>query len=170
VSCQEVVFQHGSRTLLLATLGRGMWTAEVRRPTATTYGSACSNDSTPPVLATDPRRPARIGFDLGLDASGLPPASPAFLLVGVSNTVWSGGSLPQPLDAVGMPGCALLQSNDVAFGTTVDGGGIAHWSTPLPDDANLLGLRLFTQAIGSEPGLNARDLTTSAGLALTLGR
>ncbi len=164
------MFQHGSRTLLLATLGRGLWTADVQRPGARSYGSACANDSTPPRLATDPRRPARIGFELGLEANSFPPASPAFLMLGVSDTVWSGGGLPQPLDGVGMPGCALLQSNDVAFGVTVDAGGVASWSIPLPADPHLLGLRLFTQAIGSEPGLNARDLATTSGLALTIGR
>ena len=170
VSCQEVVFQHGSRTLLLATLGRGLWTAEVRRPGAQGYGAACANDPTPPLLTVDPRRPARIGFELALAASAFPPGSAAFLMLGISDTAWSGGSLPQPLDGIGMPGCALLQSNDVAFGATVDTGGGASWSLPLPADSNLLGQRLFTQAVGSDPRLNARGLATTGGVALTIGR
>jgi hypothetical protein len=63
VVCEEITFAHGSgpRRLVLATLGRGLWTAQVTRPLAVPFGSACTGHASPPQLLVDALAPARIG-------------------------------------------------------------------------------------------------------------
>lgn len=172
VVCEEVTFAHGAgpRQLVLATLGRGLWTADVTRPTAVPFGTACAGHPSPPLLGVDPLLPARLGRVMSFVAAGLQPGQPgAWLAAGLSDTAWSGGTLPQPLDGFGMTGCALQTSLEVSLLAPVSGAGEAQWNLPLPGDPGLLGLPLFAQCLAAEPGANPAGLVVTRPLQLTLG-
>jgi hypothetical protein len=171
VVCEEITFAHGTgpRRLVLATLGRGLWTADVARPTAVPYGSACAGATNPPTLGVDPMAPASVGTTMQFVAGSLPAGQPfSWLLLGVSNTAWNGTPLPLPLDAIGMTGCAL-QASVEASPTAPVTGTTAQWPLPLPANPLLLGFAVYAQAMALAPGANAAGLTLSRPLAVTVG-
>lgn len=167
--CEEITFMHSSRRLLLATLGRGLWTADVARPASIAFGAGCGGTSTP-TLAVDPLAPARMGHDLVVLGGALRAGEPyALLLIGLSNTVWAGGNLPQPLVMIGMPNCSLLTSIEFSPATGIAPNGTSSWTVPLPGDRALLGANLFFQCAAPDPSANAAGLAMSQGLRVTLG-
>lgn len=169
VVAEEISFMHGTRRLVLATLGRGLWTADVALPDVVAYGTGCGAPAAP-TLAVDPLAPARIGKSLGLEATGLAPNQPlASLLIGLSDQSWNGTSLPLTLTAVGMPNCQLLCSVDGALSAPIAAGGTASWSLPLPDDRTLIGAWLYFQVASPAPGANATGIAMTQGLATQLG-
>ncbi|MCB9892421.1 MAG: hypothetical protein H6833_12280 [Planctomycetes bacterium] len=171
VVCEEITFMHGNvRRLVLATLGRGLWTADVVRPMATPFGSACAGQASPPRLDVDARAPARIGRTmtfLGTNLAIGPPS--ATLILGLSNQTWAGFTLPLALDPLGMTGCQQLVSLDITLSSGISPAGDTHWNLPLPDDHNLLGLRFFAQILAIDPGANAVGLVVSPGLEIGIG-
>ena len=169
VVSEEITFMHGSRRLLLATLGRGLWTADVSRPTAIAFGTACGGVSTP-LLAVDPLAPARLGQVLILQASGLANTSPtAALLIGVSDTVWNGTALPLALAPLGMQGCTLFVSIEHSLSATITANGTSYWPLPLPGERTLFGAHLYFQALAPDPTANPAGLALSQALDVTLG-
>lgn len=169
VVVEQLRFAHGSRDLVAATLGRGLWTTDVRFPAATPFGSACAGHAAPPQLTGDPLAPPRAGRSTTLRLDGSRPSVATHLLVGLSRTSWAGGALPFDLAAIGMPGCPLLVSPDLALTSAADPGGTTTWSLPIPDDPALLSAALHAQGLSADPGLNALGLAVSAGLTLTIG-
>lgn len=169
VVVEEVSFMHGTRRLLAATLGRGLWTADVVRPRAVAFGSDCGQAS-PPALGVDPLAPARITQMLTLRGTQLRIGQPVVsLLLGLSNSSWSGNPLPLPLGFLGMTNCNLLVSIDLTLGAPIAGDGTASWSIPLPDNRSLLGATLYAQLLMPDPGVNAAGLVTSRGLEIGIG-
>src|SRR5262249_57981059 len=73
VVCEEITFVQGPlpRRLVLATLGRGLWTATIARPASVAFGTACAGATSPPLLAVDAQAPARVGTTMVFDASAL---------------------------------------------------------------------------------------------------
>ncbi|MFO1054243.1 MAG: hypothetical protein U1F36_18650 [Planctomycetota bacterium] len=169
VDTEQIVFMHGSRTIIASTLGRGLWTCDVRRPTSAAFGAACANQSNPPQLVVDPLAPARIGHRLQWIGSNSLPGVGAFLLLGFSKTAWLGGSLPFDLTGVGMASCSLLVSPDAVFGTATSASGGSSFGIDLPQDPSLLGASLHAQLLSQDPTLNLLGLATSAGVSATLG-
>jgi len=171
VVCEEVAFAHGTgpRQLVLATLGRGMWTAQVMRPTAVAFGSACAGHASPPLLAVDPQAPARLGQTMTFVGSNIASASPfAMLLLGVSNANWLGVPLPLALDGLGMTGCALQTSLELTPVAAVSAGA-ASWDLALPPDPQIVGASLFGQVLAADPGVNPAGLVVSRPVAVTTG-
>ena len=78
--------------------------------------------------------------------------------------------LPLSLASLGMPGCALLHSNDV-FGLPVTSSapGTLDFSYPSPGDANLLGGHVYLQAYCFAPGANALEIIVSNGIDWLIG-
>lgn len=172
VVCEEITFMHNAqpRRLVLATLGRGLWTATVTRPTAVAFGTACAGHAAPPQLAVDPLAPARLGNAMTFLGSSLQPTQPAALLViGLSDQVWSGGSLPLPLDFLGMTGCSLQVSTELILFGLVSSAGDAQWNLSLPPNPQMLGWQLFGQILAADPGANAAGLSVSRPIAVTTG-
>ena len=170
VVCEEITFMHGARRLVLASLGRGLWTADVQRPGARSFGTACAGHATPPTLAVDPLAQARIGEVVNVNGANLRIGQlAAFLLVGLSNSTWNGLALPADLTPVGMTGCPLLVSGDLVLTGGISGTGTATWSLALPDNRSLLGGRIYAQGLAPDPTLNLAGFAVSAGLELTLG-
>ncbi|HEX6812999.1 MAG TPA: hypothetical protein VF384_15345 [Planctomycetota bacterium] len=171
VVCEEVTFAHGTgqRRLVLATLGRGIWTALVTRPTVTPFGAACAGHLSPPLLGVDPLAPASLGHTMTFVGTNLQPAQPfAWLLLGVSSTAWAGVPLPLPLDAIGMAGCALQTSVEASPLASVTAG-TALWDLALPGHPQFLGASLFAQILGIDPGVTPAGLVVSRPLAVTTG-
>jgi len=172
VVCEEITFVHGAvpRQLVLATLGRGLWTATVMRPTAVVFGTACAGHASPPQLAVDPQAPARLGYTMKFRGSSLQPAQPgAWLAVGLSDQTWAGGQLPLLLDGFGMTGCRLQTSTELLLFAPVSGTGMAQWNVALPPNAQLLGIQLFGQILAEDPGVNAAGLVVSRPIVATTG-
>ncbi len=169
VVCEEVTFMHNSRRLLLATLGRGLWTADVARPAAISFGTGCASAAVP-ALSIDPLAPARIGKSMQIRATGVVGNQiPAFLLLGLSDTTWAGTSLPLPLASLGMNGCTLFVSVEGSFAAPVGPGGVVDWSLGIPADPGLVGARLFLQAIAQDGAANLLGLGMTQALRVTIG-
>jgi hypothetical protein len=172
VVCEEITFAHGAgpRRLVLATLGRGLWTAQVTRPLAVPFGSACAGHASPPQLLVDAQAPARIGRTMTFRGANLQTGHGGSLLaIGLSDQNWAGGPLPYPLDAFGMAGCALQTSIELALLSSVSGAGTAQWDLPVSGNPQLLGLPLFAQMLAPDPAVNVAGLVTSRPIAVTLG-
>lgn len=167
---EQVVFEIGSRKLIAATLGRGLWTCLVQRPEVTTFGTPCAGQALPPHIDCDPLAPARVGQTMVWTGSGLRANAFAFLAFGLSNTTWSGGALPADLGFVGMPGCPLLVRPDATPLAFADAGGSVRYPFAIPADNSYLGMVLFGQWIAQDPTANAQGLSVSDGLRVVVGR
>lgn len=116
---------------------------------AVAYGAGCGS----PALGfvPDPAARPRVGQTARADIVNTPPG-----LVGVaagwSNTSYSGGPLPFPLDAFGMTGCSLLQSFEF-LGFPVSPVTASTWSFPMavPNSPVLLGKHFYLQAYVLDP-------------------
>ncbi|MCC7066201.1 MAG: hypothetical protein IT456_25630 [Planctomycetes bacterium] len=167
---EQVVFEQGSRKLIAATLGRGLWTCDVHRPSAVAFGAPCTGDNNPPTIEVDPQAPARIGQTMQWVGHTMHPNGVGFLAVGFSDTAWSGGSLPSDLGPVGMPGCSLLVSPDVFTLSFADGSGVTRVPLTLPGSTGFVGLVLFGQWAVQDPPRNALGFAVSAGLRVVIGQ
>lgn len=167
---EEIAFVAGSRRIVAATLGRGMWTCDVYRPSLQTFGTACAGHATPPLVDVDPLAPARAGRTMQWTGGSLPAGSVAFLALGLSSTAWSGGALPADLGFAGMPGCSLLVSPDAMLLAQADASGTARVPLQLPAGAGIVGSVIHGQWLAQAPGLNLAGLAVSAGLRVTVGQ
>lgn len=165
VSVDEVVFLHGSTTLLCATHGRGLWTIAIQEPAVTALGAGCAGSRGVPLLmAGQPR----LGATVSLSCINLQPNQFAWIVVGFSRTVWNGSPLPMDLAAYGLPGCFAHCSTDLSYGafqTT----GVLLTSLSLPPNPATLGTSFHAQAFGLDPGVNPFGGVTSNALSLTVG-
>jgi hypothetical protein len=169
VVVEDVSFMHGTRRLLLATLGRGFWTADVARPRAVAFGTDCGQPN-PPTLGIDPLAPARVGQTFTLQGAALRIGQPfVSLLLGASNSTWSGTPLPLSLNSLGMTSCQLFVSIDLSLTAAISAVGTASWPIPLPDNPSLVGATLYAQLLMPDPGVNAAGFVTSRALELGIG-
>jgi hypothetical protein len=163
VATEELCWIAGTRTLLAATLGRGLWTCDVARPGAVLFGSPCAGHASPPVLAVDPLATARIGTSMRWVGSQIPAGGLVIFVLGLSDSAFSGGPLPYPLAFAGMPGCELLVRPDSVQTTTAAANGEVGFALALPNYPGIVGLPLYGQLFAAAPQLNARGLGTSRG-------
>ncbi len=166
VSVDEIVFLHQSTTLLAATHGRGLWTAKIQEAAVATFGSGCPGSrGTPNLLATLPH----LGQSVSFIATGLPASQTGFLVLGGSNTTWSGAPLPASLAPLGAPNCSLLVAFETLFSVSTTPVGTNVTVLPVPIDPGLLGGRAFLQMFVADPGTNTLGVVGSNGIALTVG-
>lgn len=124
----------------------------------TPFGHPCAT-STGLLQLSAPGEPApRIGRDFTLSAGPLPPLSPALLLLGADDRNWSGVPLPLDLEVIGMPGCGLFTSIDLAA-AMIPLGQTAHAVLPIPLDRGLLGQELLAQVLAA----GSENATSNAG-------
>ena len=100
--------------------------------------------------------------------SGLPPANPALMCFGLSDTQSSGTPLPASLAAFGMPGCTAYVSADV-FVLLNNQTGTAHYSLQVPTATALAGLPVFVQGLVVDPTANPLGVVVSGAGAAILG-
>jgi hypothetical protein len=111
--------------------------------------------------------PPRIGQTLNVIVNNLP-LNAAFMITGWSDTTSSLGSLPASLAGLGAPGCfarVSLDATNLLFGSN----GTALSSQSFPNNAGLLGVRLYQQALVLEPTINALGGVTSDAALLQIG-
>ncbi|MFY9344346.1 MAG: hypothetical protein WAT39_17775 [Planctomycetota bacterium] len=165
VSVDEVVFLHGSTTLLAATHGRGLWTIAIREPVVAALGPGCAGTNGVPLLTATP---PRLGQSVTFTASNLRLNQFGLFVLGLSSTVWSGIPLPAPLALLGMPGCTAFCSVDQTTAVLATTGTI-QMALPLPTATTALGFTFHAQVLGFDPGVNAFGAVVSNALSLTVG-
>jgi hypothetical protein len=101
-------------------------------------------------------------FTLSMPVAG---PIPPLMVFGASNEQFGAVPLPLPIAFLGFPNCELVASPDVVLPTTVSGAS-ASVSFPIPNQPQLLGVRLYVQ--GFEPDL-AGNGTGTNGLLMQVG-
>ncbi len=131
------------------------------------YGVGCG---TPTLVAVaDPTARPLLGGTFGIDIVNMPTPF-AFVCIGWTNRQFGGAPLPTTLASVGMPQCLLLQSLDVlSLPAAANGPGSARFTTVVPQDAQLLGVRFFAQPWAIAPGANVFGGIMANGIAVTVG-
>ncbi|MGE0142827.1 MAG: DNRLRE domain-containing protein [Planctomycetota bacterium] len=128
----------------------------------TIFGSACDRVSgVSPVFWLDPS--FQPGRDVTARAVALPPAAPLALLLGFSSRDLGGAPLPLELTPLGLPGCSLLTSSDVALPFPATG--VPPAIIPLPTSLLPAAGEIFLQTIFWVPSTGALS-GVSYGLAL----
>ena len=123
----------------------------------TVFGGGCLGSRGTPALSTLGSSSPRIGSTFQLHVTNLPWTGPAFLLLGVSNTVYANTTLPIDLGFLGAPLCNLMTSiEQVDVLTNVLGA--ATWSFLVPP---VPGASFYAQVMPLDPGQNALGLTAS---------
>ena len=168
-SVDELVFLHGSTTLLAATHGRGLFTAPVHKAATLAFGSGCAGSAGVPLLTANPAMPPQPGRNFGVYFYNLRPNANAWLLLGGSRTQWGAYGLPLALDFAGMPGCALHVSLQALAPANANALGAGNWSVPVPDDRSLLGAKFYVQLLAADAGVNAAGLVVGNGLEAGVG-
>ncbi len=133
---------------------------------AISYGTGCG---TPPLTAAPTTNPI-IGTTATVGITNAPTAFGGISL-GTSNTYTFPIALPFELSTAGMPGCYLLQSNEVTglpLSPTAAPSTL-QFSASLPFNTALLGQQFYIQAYVVAPGANATQVITSNGIEWTIG-
>jgi Concanavalin A-like lectin/glucanases superfamily len=132
---------------------------------ATIYGTGCGS----PALTFTPTNTPVIGTTGTAEITNSPTIY-AGASMGWSNTSIFPLTLPFELTMVGMPGCYLLQSNQVfGLGTTPGVGGTIQFTYPVPFQPSLLGGHVYLQAYAYAPGANALEFIASNGIDWLIG-
>ena len=123
----------------------------------TSYGTGCVGSRGIPNLAAQGSSLPRVASTFTASITNLPWTGPAFLVLGLSDTSYSGTPLPIDLGFLGAPTCSLRSSIDDIQGL-VNVLGSATWSWTVPPIA---GASFFLQVLPLDPGQNALGLTVS---------
>jgi hypothetical protein len=99
----------------------------------------------------------------------LPAAATAVQFLGASNTAMGSLPLPSDLTSIGMSGCWLYHDMIALAGPATTVGSMALHSLPVPNQAFLIGARLFQQEFVLAPGSNPLGILSSNALQLTIG-
>lgn len=134
-----------------------------------TFGIACPTSS-----GTLPRIAASgtplIGSTVTVNLSQVDAGLSVLFHLGVSNTTWLGVPLPLRLGIIGMPGCDLSVSVNIALALTTTAVGpvmgVATVPLPIPNNPTLLGLSLYSQWFVVNPMGSGSFGATSKGLDL----
>ncbi|MHC5065876.1 MAG: hypothetical protein ACYTG5_18080 [Planctomycetota bacterium] len=130
------------------------------------YGTGCPGSAgTPRYLPRAGSQPV-LGQTFTADLSKLPPGSPVVAMIGFSRTNWLGLTLPLALEQFA-PGCILHSSAEIRVGLS-NNAGFAELNLDIPDEPSLEGLKLFTQAVVGETGVNPTGLIFSNALELAI--
>lgn len=138
-------------------------------PVATTFGAGCAGGGG--VVTLTPDNQPWLGDTFTATATNLAAGSLAFVVVGFSNSAWTGGALPVPLIALNPGagiGCDLLVSPDAATLQFPVGGQVVA-SLNLPSSTAFAGFTLYDQVLQIELSGPTPVISASNGVAVTLG-
>ncbi|MGE3175476.1 MAG: sorbosone dehydrogenase family protein [Planctomycetota bacterium] len=137
-------------------------------PTFTTFGDGCVGTAGVPALAANGApRLATPGFQVLL--ANVLPSTLVALQLGLSNTAWALGPLPQDLGVVGMPGCLLRTSGDLTLALFHGAGSTATIPLGIPNDASMLGIPVHMQGFAVDFAANPFGGVVSGGATLRVG-
>ncbi len=126
------------------------------------FGDGCGGDFGVPLLLPLSGQTPAIGTTFEVELTRLPPASFTLGLLGFSRTNMLGLTLPYAL-ADFAPGCLIHGSAELR--TVLDNQtGTATWSIDIPDNPNLIGLRVYMQGISIDSEANLIGWVLSNGL------
>ena len=130
-------------------------------------GTGCAGTAGTPTLGSE-------GFpDQGktilINAAGLAANQTGVLFIGASNENWNGNVLPMDLSSYGMAGCSLLVSPDVSLPAISSAFGSASTPFAVPRVSALIGLAVFGQYAGFDPGANPLGVTWTNGIIILIG-
>jgi hypothetical protein len=111
------------------------------------------------------------GGSLDLQCGSFSKAYVGSLIIGLSNTNWSGVPLPLDLSVIGAPKNYLYISLDTQFPFPATGSGTNYNSTfkaPIPSGPIFAGLKFYSQAWYADANANNAGLVTSNALTLTI--
>jgi hypothetical protein len=129
------------------------------------YGTGCAGSRGVPTLIAQTNSLPRIGQTFTTRTTNLPWTGPALMLVGLSDTNYSGTPLPADLSMLSAPGCFLRTSiDDVQPVQNVLG--TALWSFVIPP---VPGAQFFLQTVPFDPAANPLNLTFSNGGRAVVG-
>lgn len=145
------------------------WTTGVfgTMASATPYGSGCGFLS--PLLTPDPSRRPVSGMTGGASIVNAP-TNVGALMIGFSNQFFGPFQLPVTLAGVGMPGCDLLQSNEI-FGFPVAAQSATSMDCPvfIPSTPSLVGAHVYLQGYVLAPNENPLQVVVTNGLDWFVG-
>ncbi len=95
------------------------------------------------------------------------PSSLARLVIGLSNTTWSGKNLPLDLGFIGAGGCNLLASVDLMLTVGTDAKGEISIVNKVPVDSKLVGVTAYVQFAVADK-VNPAGLVTSNAMQLVI--
>lgn len=130
------------------------------------YGAGCSGSVGQSVLGAAVGSLPFAGQQFVANVSNVPWFYPVFMILGFSDSSWSGVGLPVDLSTIGMPGCNLRLSVDAILPTT-SLFGVAAWTIQLPPGYG--GNQFFIQAVVFDPPANSMGLTLSNACRATVG-
>ncbi len=130
------------------------------------YGSGCPGSAGVPRFLPKPGSQPILGQTFSADLSNIPAGSPSVAMIGFSRSNWLGFSLPFALEEFA-PGCVLHSSAEIRVALS-NNSGSAELNLDIPDEPSLQGLRLYTQAVVGEVGVNPMGLTFSNALELVI--
>lgn len=148
--------------------GIGLHACVATQATFASFGVGCGGSIGVPSLRNSDCSLPWIGTQLDLVMDNLPPANPALMCFGLSDTQSSGTPLPASLAAFGMPGCTAYVSADV-FVLLNNQTGTAHYSLQVPTATALAGLPVFVQGLVVDPTANPLGVVVSGAGAAILG-
>jgi hypothetical protein len=135
------------------------------RATFEPFGTGCAFAAGTPMLDAVAGSRPQLGDTLQLEV--MPAGAAALFVAGTSDTTFLGAPLPLDLAPIGLPGCHLFTSADVAVAAPVTAG-VATTSIVIPPHRTLLGAQFFVQALALDAGAPVPGALSNAGRA-TIG-
>ncbi|MCA8969250.1 MAG: VCBS repeat-containing protein [Planctomycetes bacterium] len=97
----------------------------------------------------------KLGTTNNFKLQGASPNTAVSLYLGLNRDEWAGYRLPLDLSMLGAKGCTLYVDPLLRFGGVSDAYGVRSTYVTLPIDSSLVGLRLYSQYVSHEPGVQA---------------
>lgn len=123
-----------------------------------TSGAGCVGSAGSPTLAVTPQQFPVAGQPFSVMVQNVPLFAPVFMMLGASDQMWGGTSLPISLGPFGAVGCSMLTGPDLVYGAP-NVLGTALWTVTIP--SSLGGSTFFNQAVVFDPRANPAGLTVS---------
>ena len=131
-------------------------------------GAGCPGTAGPVVLqAVGSSRPIP-GQSFSTETIQIPTSAPVVQFIGFDDTRLGSTALPLPLDGIGMTGCSLYISTDIAV-TIGAVGGVATWSVTIPNVPAMVRGLFHLQSLVLDPLANGFGFTSSNQLSATIG-
>ncbi|MHC4899998.1 MAG: hypothetical protein ACYTGW_23145, partial [Planctomycetota bacterium] len=133
------------------------------------YRTICTATAgtTVPVMSSTDTPTLGQKFNITLNAAF--PNTTAILMVGASNTTWSGGNLPFNLAVIGGGTCVLYVSLDALLSYPTSATGSATASLTAPTNKTLLGAKVYVQYAVIDPKANPFGHVTTNAATVVLG-
>ena len=126
------------------------------------FGVGCAGSAGVPRIAARAGSRPWLGDTFVVSVDGVPAPQVALMVFGLSDRDDRGIGLPLALDAIGMPGCALLASTEVVQPVTFPAGdAVGQWTVQVPEDTALIGGRFYNQALVLDRAANPFGATVS---------